>query len=841
MRHCYLAALSATALLAAPVLAQIVIDGGRDAGYCDPIVVQNTQTQFGDSNLGQIGFANGSELDAAYARVSGGTLYLLLTGNLETNFNKLEIFIDSIAGEGQNRLRGDNPNVDFNGLNRMGDDGSNNGLTFDAGFAPDFWVSCTIGGGTPDIFVNYAQLLTNGGGEGYYMGQTTAGSDGTLNGGNNPNNIRLTIDNRNTAGVPGGNGTDPIGNPADVATGIEVAIPLAAIGNPAGNFAIAAMVNGGGHDFLSNQVLGGIGGGSNLAEPRNVNFANIPGDQFFTVDAAAALCGACCVGEVCSITTQAGCSGTYLGDNTNCAGNPCDVVATGACCVGNTCSQQTAAECATAGGYYFGDNVACTPLSCFSIGACCVGVACSIQTEADCGTAGGTWLGGGSSCANDPCAVGACCLNGVCQQLREEVCLDQDGIYLGDNTPCAGDVCVVGACCIGTHCAVVRPSECSALGGVYGGNNTACTPTSCGAPPGQPIMDGQADASYGSPLVTQDTSTGFGDSNLALVDQANGSELDVAYGQVLNGTLYLVLAGNLESNGNDLELFFDTRPGGQNRLLGTNPDVDFNGLNRMGDDGSGNGLTFDANFAADYYLTISNSRASSTRPVRVFVNFAELSTPGDPDGQGYFLGEGRAANQTQGGLLNRAPGNNNPFNALVTLDNSNILGVLGGFGIDTGAGVTTGVEICIPLSALGNPAGDIRVCAFVNGQQHDFVSNQVLGGIFGSVGGNIGEPRAANFENILFEQSFVVPNVNPCAGLLLGDSDGSGAVNNFDIDAFVLAISNPAVYTAQFCDNNPACTTCRNDLDHSGAVNNFDIDPFVACLNNLPPPGQGCP
>jgi hypothetical protein len=85
------------------------------------------------------------------------------------------------------------------------------------------------------------------------------------------------------------------------------------------------------------------------------------------------------------------------------------------------------------------------------------------------------------------------------------------------------------------------------------------------------------------------------------------------------------------------------------------------------------------------------------------------------------------------------------------------------------------------------------------------------------------------------------PCEDPCAGFLLGDSDGSGAVNNFDIDAFVLAISNPPAYIAQFCGGDPQCWLCRNDLDGSTAVNNFDIDPFVDCLNNLPAPGQPCP
>ena len=42
-------------------------------------------------------------------------------------------------------------------------------------------------------------------------------------------------------------------------------------------------VNGGGHDFVSNQILAPLGGGSNLGEPRAINFANIPSDQFFVI------------------------------------------------------------------------------------------------------------------------------------------------------------------------------------------------------------------------------------------------------------------------------------------------------------------------------------------------------------------------------------------------------------------------------------------------------------------------------------------------------------------------------------------------------------------------------
>ena len=269
------------ALLAvSPVAADPTVDGTADAEYGAALAVQNTETQFGDSNLGVVDFANGSELDQGFGTIANGVLYLHLAGNLESNFNKLEVFINTGAG-GQNKLRGDNPDVDFNGLNRMGDDGSGNGLTFDAGVDPDFWLSMTGGNSPYQLFANYAELLTLGGGQGYYLGAGSAVSDGTLdNSGFNPHGIKVTINNSNTGGVGGGTGLD---DGSGVTTGIEWAIPLSALGDASGPLDICTFINGSGHDFLSNQVLGGIGGGANLGEPRNVNFGNIDGSQRFTV------------------------------------------------------------------------------------------------------------------------------------------------------------------------------------------------------------------------------------------------------------------------------------------------------------------------------------------------------------------------------------------------------------------------------------------------------------------------------------------------------------------------------------------------------------------------------
>ena len=64
-----------------------------------------------------------------------------------------------------------------------------------------------------------------------------------------------------------------------------------------------------------------------------------------------------------------------------------------------------------------------------------------------------------------------------------------------------------------------------------------------------------------------------------------------------------------------------------------------------------------------------------------------------------------------------------------------------------------------------------------------------------------------------------------------GDVNCDGAVNTFDIDPFVLALTDPLGYAEQF----PACSVLLADINGDGYVNTFDIDPFVSCLT------VGCP
>jgi len=306
---------------------QIVVDGTLDAGYGGANAVQNTQTGFGNSDIGLPDFSNGSELDAGHVIIENGYLYIMLAGNLESNFNKLDIFIDARDG-GQNTLRNDNPDIDFDGLNRMGDDGSGNGLTFDAGFDPDMWVTLTCGGDVFVSYASYAELRTLGAGFGQYIGEGSSGATGAIIG---KTGMLLAVDNSNTLGVDGGEGAS-CGE--GVTTGIEIPIPLYLFDwdmtSPTITTAkVCAFINGSSHDWISNQVLGGIGGGANLEDPRFVNFDTVPGNQYFSTGDVAAPCpdptGACCLDVSCSDITSADClalGGEYHGDGSYCNGNP---------------------------------------------------------------------------------------------------------------------------------------------------------------------------------------------------------------------------------------------------------------------------------------------------------------------------------------------------------------------------------------------------------------------------------------------------------------------------------------------------------------------------------------
>jgi PEP-CTERM motif len=272
---------SLTAVLVTTVTATnltwaVALDGSLDAdGYGTAVAVQTVQTGFGD---------NKSELDAAYARVQGDRLFLMFTGNLESVWNRLDVFIDSVPG-GMNQVT--RPASVFDRL------------TFDAGFAPDFLIE-NIAGPSNFIFqfAEFGSDITTGRDTfvDVFDGQAE-GTAQTATGVNLGFSFGLGFDNSNTAGVTGGSDAADQAAAAAVTTGIELAIPLAAIGNPSGPFKVLAMVNGAGGNFLSNQLLGGLeppqanlgsdGQGNLYATLGLLDLNDFAGDQYFIVDPTA--------------------------------------------------------------------------------------------------------------------------------------------------------------------------------------------------------------------------------------------------------------------------------------------------------------------------------------------------------------------------------------------------------------------------------------------------------------------------------------------------------------------------------------------------------------------------
>ncbi|MGH7731578.1 MAG: hypothetical protein ACRENJ_10065 [Candidatus Eiseniibacteriota bacterium] len=271
---------AAVAIDAATATASLVVDGVLDTEYGAALATQTTQTSFNNANASNssdpVRYADGSELDGFYARVDGDVLHLLLAGNLgfccATSFSHQEVFhlfIDCQPG-GQPTLRADNPMAGGWSLVDLA------GLTFDPGFEPDYWLGCTV-----NMASSFAELLAGGGGQGCDLGSNPVGAPGTLVGGRNPYGILAAVNNTNGAGVTMGCAA---ASGSGVTTGVEWAIPLAAIGGPRGCFRACVLVADAESAEIGNQAFGPLPPGTSaLGAAEGVNLGSLPGNQHVTI------------------------------------------------------------------------------------------------------------------------------------------------------------------------------------------------------------------------------------------------------------------------------------------------------------------------------------------------------------------------------------------------------------------------------------------------------------------------------------------------------------------------------------------------------------------------------
>ncbi len=301
--------------LTAPAYA-IQIDGSRDLDYGSALAVQAVPTGFGNATAAN-GLGGGGELDAAYARIENGRLHVLLTGNIENNFNKLHVFFDSRPG-GENTLASA-PAYDFENVSR-----NLAGMTFDEGFTADLHLYARWGSFSGNVFTvdvvdrNGGSSAIFGNGNTANVGTGTAIQSGTIN----PSNaglgstgtgevrnltpfltqpVAFGFNNTNTAGI---GGLPPAATPlpADMAaalavsTGFEFSIALADLADANGqlNDAIKLHVAYGNsnNNFHSNQTLGSLplgtanlggGDGTFTGNLSGIDFRDFAGPQFFEV------------------------------------------------------------------------------------------------------------------------------------------------------------------------------------------------------------------------------------------------------------------------------------------------------------------------------------------------------------------------------------------------------------------------------------------------------------------------------------------------------------------------------------------------------------------------------
>ncbi|MEO1584157.1 MAG: GC-type dockerin domain-anchored protein [Planctomycetota bacterium] len=637
-------------------------------------------------------------------------------------------------------------------------------------------------------------------------------------------------DNTAQAGDPEDN-SDAV----NVTTGIEFAVPLVNFGLsdaiPTGQIRVAGHIISSSNDFLSNQVIGGLGGPSaNLGDPANVSYdepsgsnpAGIPGDQFVIVPVSVAS-GALIVDGVADAAYGAPIAvnntGTGFGDNTD----PDPVLTDGGSEIANTyatLADTNADGMADTLYVLVGGNLEenFNKLHLY------------FDVDADAAMPEGQ-----NVLRDDNPDIS---FNGLNRSagLQFDAGITPDFVIFynfGDNDDTDSD----------PNNAFADMATLDTAGGgtgVFLGGGTPGLLTS-GSLPGE-LGEG-VEISINNSNVGGVGPSGFSPT-IPDRDVAVGSELNALYTYIdaPNNRLNLLLAGNLESNGNRLILFFDGDPSdGQNTIRNDNVDISFRLIDRLGEndgtdpddvDPEGPGLTFDAGFTADYLLSIDNS-GQTTGTNTFFANAAVLrlngpnivqgfntdfgsfdgglkSEPGnDPllfdgdnppvvdgannglepgtadnlfsnfaprDAAASFLAEGMLGEET-GGLLQ------------ISLDNSNIGGVgeTPGGAVDDACNVTTGVEVSIDLTELGwDGSSDIKIAGGIANGGGDFWSNQVLGGL--PAEDELGEPREINFDLLSGTQFVTVGDMGDCpvAGRLCADQNGDGLVTPSDFTSWVL-------------------------------------------------------
>lgn len=214
-------------------------------------------------------------------------------------------------------------------------------------------------------------------------------------------------------------------------------------------------------------------------------------------DALFPACGqwACCLSEYawCDDLEPGACAaagGTPLA-GLLCEESPC---LARACCVGDVCELTTGCSCQAMGGFFHGPPDRCQDhvVACFSdfcdTGSCCSDSGCLDNiggwpvTFADCDGPDETFFGG-ITCEEDQCdratvcdpleqPSGSCCTDTGCELTDACGCVTLGGSLWVEDSICEELGC--GACCSSQPCQELNQTQCEAAGGKYLGEGTLC-------------------------------------------------------------------------------------------------------------------------------------------------------------------------------------------------------------------------------------------------------------------------------------------------------------------------------------------------------------------------------
>ena len=256
------------------------------------VAVQTIETAYGDDLDPDQMFGTGSELDQLFVDpyIADGYLQLAITGNLEPviaagHQNGFVIFLDTVSG-GEAVLDANGGFGPGGGADYLA---GLEGVAFDNNFRPDYAITLNAGdGGHPfTYYVSHHDLETDAE---EWLGEQDFGShSGELRLGSTPNGWQVAFDNSNILGVGGGSAGAPDNGALSATTGLEMIIPLSALGlsdqSIGATIGIQALITNSETPpaWLSNQNLPGLPDytpnfGENLPD-----YNTIIGNQYATV------------------------------------------------------------------------------------------------------------------------------------------------------------------------------------------------------------------------------------------------------------------------------------------------------------------------------------------------------------------------------------------------------------------------------------------------------------------------------------------------------------------------------------------------------------------------------